>query len=132
LKSHTDTGQLRNFGLIVGGIISLLFGAAKPWIRHGSIPLWPWITGAVLVGSAVAAPAVLRYPFMIWDRTGKLLGWINSRIVLHLLFFLIFVPAGLIARLFGWDPLRRSLEPSSPSYRIPSIQSDHKDMEKPY
>lgn len=35
------------------------------------------------------------------------LGYVNSRILLTLIFFLMFVPYRLLSRLFGRDPLSR-------------------------
>jgi hypothetical protein len=35
------------------------------------------------------------------------LGWVNSRVLLTILFYLVFAPYGFLSRLFGRDPLRR-------------------------
>lgn len=61
-------------------------------------------------------------PFRIlrawWMQLAHALGWINARIVLSAIFFLVFMPVGLIARLVGWDPLRRRW-PSGQSGWVP-------------
>lgn len=132
MNSATTISQLRNFGLTVGTLCAGLFGLALPWIHRVRPPVWPWALGLTLVTCALLAPALLRYPFLVWDRTGRALGWVNSRIVLNLLFFVIFVPAGIVARFAGWDPMRRKFEATSPSYRIPSAPLAPSRMEKPY
>ena len=132
MKTQTSVAELRNFGLIVGAIFAGLFGLARPWIRQARPPLWPWLLAATLIGCAILAPRLLRYPHLVWGRIGRGLGWVNSRIVLNLIFFLIFVPAGLIARAFKWDPLNKTFEPARQSYRILSKRRPASTMEKPY
>ncbi|MGH7840370.1 MAG: SxtJ family membrane protein [Candidatus Binataceae bacterium] len=132
MKPRAAVAELRNFGLLVGAIFAGLFGVARPWWRHARPPLWPWLLAAALLGCAIFAPRLLRYPHLAWERVGRVLGWVNSRIVLHLIFFLIFVPAGLLARVFKWDPLNKIFEPARQSYRIPSKRKPASTMEKPY
>jgi len=132
LNEPPATSELRNFGLVGGGILVGLFGLIAPWLRHASIPRWPWIPGLLLVVFALIAPRTLRYPFAAWDRIGKMLGWINTRIVLSVIFFVVFVPAGMIARRLGWDPLERRFDPDRKSYRKPSDPSTAASMENPY
>jgi len=132
LTSRRRAVELRNFGLIVGAIFAALFGLLRPWLHHSRSPLWPWMLAALLVGPALLAPRLLHYPHLVWDRLGKALGWVNSRIVLNLIFFLIFVPAGLIARALKWDRLNKTFEPARQSYRIPSKRRPASSMEKPY
>jgi hypothetical protein len=50
---------------------------------------------------------VARRFHIIWMRLAVALGYINSRVLLSLMFYLVFTPYGLLMRLFGRDPLRR-------------------------
>lgn len=124
--------ELRNFGLLVGTIFAALFGLIVPWAHHARIPFWPWALGFALATSGAFAPGLLRYPYMVWDRVGQVLGWINTRIVLNLLFFVIFLPAGILARLANWDPMKRKFAPEQPSYRVRCRPASSTSMEKPY
>ena len=40
-------------------------------------------------------------------KIGLALGWINSHIVLGLVFLLVLQPISLIMKLFGYDPLKK-------------------------
>jgi len=108
--------------------IALLVIAAYQWWR-GAAP-WVLITlvsiAAVLLLLAAVAPALLRPVYRGWMRVGEALvapglaperhqrsdrgvgealGWINTRILLTLVFFLVVTPIGLLMRLFGRSPI---------------------------
>ena len=132
MKARNTVAELRNFGLTVGMIFAALFGLILPWIHHAWSPVWPWALGLILAASGALAPTILRYPYLAWDRVGQALGWVNSRIVLNLLFFLIFSPAAVLARLTRWDPMKRKFAPDQPTYRVRCDPASPTSMEKPY
>lgn len=45
-----------------------------------------------------------------WMKFAHVLGWVNTRIILTLVYFLIFTPLATIFRLIGKDPMERQLE----------------------
>ena len=47
----------------------------------------------------------------LWMKLGLLLGMIVSPLVMGIIFFTLFVPIGLIMRLFGRDELRLKMRP---------------------
>lgn len=126
----SDT-ELRGFGLLTSALLILFFFVLIPWIWELSQPLWPWIIGAILSAIAVIAPIVLRPVHRIWMRLAEALGWVNTRIILVLIFFLIFLPFGLLMRLFN-DPMRRKRDPGAASYRVTSHTPKTENMEKPF
>lgn len=124
--------ELRDFGLIAGGLLSPLFGLIFPWLRGYKYPLWPWALGVALVASALLRPQLLKYAFAIWNRLGVVLGWVNSRIVLTVIFYMVIVPMGLLMRFFGQDPMARNFNPEAATYRISSSKSSVESMDKPF
>ena len=96
---------LTSFALIVGGALLLI--AAYQW-RRGA-PQWVWVTllsiVAALLLAAAAAPSLLRPVYRGWMRLGEALAWVNTRILLTLIFFLVVTPIGLLMRLFGRSPI---------------------------
>ena len=123
--------ELRKFGLVTAGMLVLFFGLLIPWIWSIGIPKWPLIAAAVLATLALVYPLSLGPFYKVWMRFAEALGWVNTRIILSLIFFLIFFPFGLVMRLFN-DPMRRKLEKSAPSYRIPSNPTKPQNMERPF
>jgi len=65
-------------------------------------------------------------------KIGLVLGWINTRIILGLVFFVIFAPVALLIKLLGKDMLKQRLDASATSYRVASEQTSRDRMEKPY
>jgi hypothetical protein len=123
--------ELRTFGLVLGALFAAFFGI-WPLLRHRSSPLWPWIVAFILWLFALIWPASLSYLYRGWTRLGLALGWINTRVILTLLFAIAIVPLGFLMRLFGRDRMARKLDSDSASYRVPSRQRADKDMEHPY
>jgi len=112
-----ETKQVRSFGLIVGGIFALLGVWPVVW-RGQSLRLWSLLLGGILLALALAWPRSLTHVYRLWMRVGEVLGWINTRIILGALFYLLFTPLGVYMRLRGKDPMRRTWAPEAESYRV--------------
>ena len=80
---------------------------------------------------ALLFPASLRPVYKIWMRFAEALGWVNTRIILSLIFFLVFFPFGIIMRMFN-DPMQRKFDGAAASYRIPSNPTKPENMERPF
>ena len=63
---------------------------------------------------------------------GNVMNWINTRIILGILFYGMFLPIGVVMRLFGKDPMHRKLDRELPSYRVTSDNDDKSNVERPY
>lgn len=109
--------SLRSFGLIVGGIFALI--GVWPALWRGQPPrLWGLSVGGGLIGLGLVWPRRLAHVYRLWMAVGEVLGWINTRLLLGVLFYGLFTPMGLIMRLRGKDPMRRRLTPEVETYRV--------------
>ena len=129
---NPGTAELRKFGLVTGAIVSALFGLLVPWIFDYSWPLWPWIVAGISALWGLVHPDSLFVIYRYWLKFGHVAGWINTRIILAIMFYLVFFPAGILMRLLGKDPMARKLDSTADSYRITSepVEKDH--IERPY
>jgi hypothetical protein len=50
---------------------------------------------------------------------GGALGWVNTRILLGVVFFGLITPMGLAFRMAGRDLLPRAFDPRATTYRVP-------------
>ncbi len=55
-------------------------------------------------------PLGLRHIYLVWLKIAHFIGWVNTQIILTLLYYLVFTPMGVVMRLFGRDPLQRKLK----------------------
>lgn len=128
----TDVKELRKFGLLFGGVIGLVFGVAMPLWRRGEIFLPAVIVGAIFFLAGVVYPRILFYPQKLWLKVGEILGWINSRIILGFIFFIVLTPIAAIMKMMRKDAMRRKPDPEAPSYRIESPERSINHMERPF
>lgn len=127
-----DRQELRTFGLWTGSLMAIVVGLLLPWLHRSPFPLWPWIPALLLIGAALVWPPALRHFYHLWTALALLLGWINSRIILSLLFFVVITPMGLLRRALGHDVVARGFEPQCTSYRVVSCPRSKESMEKPF
>lgn len=132
INKQPDVRELRSFGLITGGLTPAFFGLLLPWLFEREFAQWPWIAGAVLVVWALALPKTLKPVYLVWMTIGNCLGWINTRIILSLMFYFIILPMGLLMRLSGKDPMARKMNREQQSYRIASVVPEKNHLERPY
>ena len=107
MKETISKKQLREFGFLIGFGFPILIGWLLPAVAgHGfrTWTLWVGIPGLIL---GLTAPRLLHYPYKSWMALGHALGWVNSHIILGLVFIVILQPIAYVMRLTGYDPLRR-------------------------
>ena len=125
-----DKKQLREFGLIIGFGFPILIGWIIPALLGHAFRIWTlWIASPFLI-LGFLKPRLLFYPYKGWMALGLVLGWINSRIILGLVFFLVLQPIALIMKFVGYDPLKTKKR-NEMSYR--ENKSNHKvNLAKPF
>ena len=113
----SETKQERNFGLLVGGIFAAI-GVWPFFVRGESIRLWAIVLGVLLIAPALLLPKSLGPIYRVWMIVGHALGWLNSRIILAVIYWGLITPMGLVMRLAGKDSMRRNYEKASDTYRV--------------
>ena len=99
--------QLREFGILIGFLFPIIIGLIIPKISGHSFKLWTIFIGAPLIFIGLIKPIILLIPYKGWMKLGFYLGWINSRIILGLVFIVVLQPISLIMKITGYDPLRQ-------------------------
>ena len=117
MQNDITNKQLRSFGLIVGGIFAII-GFWPFFFRHQDPRWWTVVLAVCLLVPAVTFPNSLFWPYKGWMAIGHVLGWINTRIILGVVFYFIVTPIGLIRRWLGKDSMGQRLRPDLTSYRI--------------
>jgi Saxitoxin biosynthesis operon protein SxtJ len=130
-EGKVPKNKLRSFGLIVAtgfAVISLW-----PAVFRGQhMRLWPLVIAVVMCTAALVYPPILRSVYKVWMAVGEALGWVNTRIVLGVLFYGVIVPIGMMLRLTHKDPMRLKFDPAAPSYRTPRTKRPAAHMQRQY
>jgi hypothetical protein len=108
--------ELRKFGLTVGGVF-LAIALYLAWRHRIRVPFYVVASlGSVLTLGGLLAPALLSPIERVWMALARVLGWVNARVLLSVVFFLVMTPMSLIMRLVGRDALKRRFEKNRASY----------------
>lgn len=94
---------------IVFLIFSAIF-AVIAWRHYPSILSYVFMGVVSVILPLVAfAPITLRPVFKLWLKVAHAVGWFNTQVLLSIVFILVFIPTGLIMRLFREDPMKRKM-----------------------
>ena len=109
--------DLRQFGLIVGGVFSVI-GLWPAFFRSESPHFWALVLGGGLVGLGAILPQSLKPIYYMWMKIGHFLGAINTRIILGIIFYGLITPMGMVMRLMGKDSMHRVWMKDTTTYRV--------------
>ena len=107
MKETISKKQLREFGLLIGFGFPILIGWLIPSFFGHEFRAWTLWVGIPGLIFALVAPQLLHYPYKGWMALGHALGWVNSHIILGIVFIFVLQPIAFVMRLTGYDPLRR-------------------------
>ena len=99
----------RSFGISVGAVLCVI-AAVLAWRGRTTPAAAAGGIGALLLGLGLVHPRLLTVPSAIWWRFSEILGRVNARVLLTVLFAIMLVPLGMAWRLAGKDPLGRRRE----------------------
>jgi len=91
--------DLRKFGLTVGGVI-LAIGLLLFYFEKQSA-IYFAVIGGLLILFGVLFPKILKPINRIWMGLAIILGFIMSRVILTVLFYLVLTPIAILAKIVG-------------------------------
>ena len=112
-----EAKELRQFGLLVGGVFSVI-GLWPMFLRGEPLRLWAVVLGSLLILLGSLVPTWLAPVHRGWMWVGHVLGWINTRIILGVIFYGLITPIGIAFRMLGKDTMRQSFSDTSSTYRV--------------
>tara|TARA_Y100001978_G_scaffold202413_1_gene223448 strand:+ start:523 stop:915 length:393 start_codon:yes stop_codon:yes gene_type:complete len=108
--------ELREFGFVIGFAFPLIIGWFLPFITNHPFRVWTLVIGIIGLIFGLFIPRFLYYPYKFWMKIGLILGWVNSRIILGLVFIFVLQPIAIIMKVFKYDPLNKN-KLSNKTYR---------------
>lgn len=107
INRNPDLRTLRSFGLILAAFC--LVGSLRQPLLYVS-------AAVILAAISTFGPKILKPVYVGVSIITYPLGWLTSRFLLLLVFFVAVLPTGLVLRMLGRDPLKRKFERSASSY----------------
>ncbi len=106
--------DLRKFGLTVGIVLFSLAGFLF-WKGKTSYPVFG-VLGFFLILTGLLFPIALKPLNKIWMTLAILMGWLMTRIILTILFFIVLTPLAFVASIFGKKFLDLKIDKNRKSY----------------
>jgi hypothetical protein len=118
MSEKTAISETRKFGIALTIVLAAL--ATVQALRSHPTAAW-WLGGgsALALAGTILAPRTLVPVRKALTIVARAIGWVNTRILLAVTFYLVFAPVGLVARLLRKDLLKLRFRSSQDSYWIP-------------
>ena len=110
----SEKSDFRKFGITIGVILLIIAGFLF-WKEKESFQILLTF-GVTLCILGIVIPFILKPIYWVWMIFATILGWIMTRVILCLLFYIIITPIGLIPRFFGKQFLELRWDKSKESY----------------
>jgi len=108
--------ELRKFGVTVG-VVLLIISAFLFWKENQNYLYFAYF-GAGLALTGLTLPLVLKPLYLAWMTLAIIMGFVMTRVILSVLFFGVFTPAALMAKLLRKDLLSQRWNRSADTYWI--------------
>ena len=116
-RKKTENRQALEFAGILAAA-GVVFAGLSLWRHHTSRALWFGGAGlGVLVLALVARPLWVRF-FRAWMKLAEGMGWVMTRLLLTVFYFLVMTPVGLFRRWTGRPTLDTTWHDGRSSYWI--------------
>lgn len=124
--------ELRNFGLVVGGVL-VAIGAFLYWKERPANPYF-LIIGGVLAFAGLILPSILK-PFQkVWMGFAVVMGFFMTRVILTVLYFAVLTPLAIAAKISGKKFMELKIPKDKDSYwNLRDVKEiDKKDYERQF
>ena len=112
----SEKKDLRNFGITFGVVLGVLAGVLW-WKGKDTYSIFAILSFAFFFFGLVL-PTLLKPLQKAWMMFAVVLGWFMTRLILSVLFYIVFTFIGLVSRLFGKKFLDLKPDKSRKSYWI--------------
>ncbi|MCU0285128.1 MAG: hypothetical protein MUF15_01900 [Acidobacteria bacterium] len=91
--------EWRKFGFILGIILAII--ATILLFKSRAIYIYFYGTGFFFILAGLLLPIIVKPVFILFMYISEVLGWVMTRLILGILFYLIITPMSLLGKLFG-------------------------------
>ena len=113
-KVSKTTSDYRKFGITIGIILSIVAGIL--WYYQIESYRNIFYIGLVFFLLGILFPILLKPLYYFWMFFATILGWVMTRVVLFLFFYLMITPVSFLGKLFGQKFLGQDINHNTESY----------------
>ena len=128
MKNYTRK-EITQFSIIMSSMVCFVGYVVFPFLYDLHVS---WELAAYALAFPVFAillPNLVRPIYWLWIKLSTAIGWLNTRLIFLIVYFGLIAPMGLIACIFGYNPMRKKSREDT--YYIKTDRSDN-DMGKPF
>lgn len=118
MEQGTSRKELREFSIALV-VVGAAVGSVWLWRDHRTTAFVFYAFAAWGALSTALFPPLVRPVHWPLTKIAHALGWFNTRLILIVVFYLLFTPIGVVLRILGKDLLSRKIDKAAPSYWIP-------------
>jgi hypothetical protein len=121
-SKFNDLRELRKFSIGLGVILAAI-GTLLLVKGRGSF-IYLYAAGGLVILAGLLFSILLKPVYVLFSYVGFALGWVMTRLILTLLFFLVITPIGMVMRLLGKRFLDLSFKKKAGSYWIDKVPAE--------
>ena len=123
-----DKSDWKEFGITMGVILAII-GCYLLWKKNNYYE-YSLFLAVVFFMTGLIFPSLLKPVYKAWMALSVVMGFIMTRIIMVIIFYLIVTPLGLIASMTGKEFLDMKIDKSAKSYwivreKIQKVKSDY-------
>ena len=116
-SKFNDKREWRKFGIALAVLLFII--SAVQYFKQIELYSYFLAASVLFLLSALALPILIKPVFIVFSYIGFGMGWVMTRIILFILFYLFITPISILARKFGNRFLDLRFDRSKESYWLP-------------
>ena len=98
---NTSKKDLKSFGYTIGIILFII--SALLFYYNNQLYQNLTVIAAIFVVLGGLIPQLLKPVYLVWMTFAVILGWVMTRVILSVIFYLIMTPIGFLSKILGED-----------------------------
>jgi hypothetical protein len=116
-SKFNDKREWRKFGVVLAVLLFII--SVVQYFKQIELYSYFLVASVLFLLSALALPILIKPVFIVFSYIGFGMGWVMTRIILFILFYLFITPISIFARKFGNRFLDLRFDRSKESYWLP-------------
>lgn len=89
-----------------------------PLLHMNEPKIWSLSIATLFILITIIRPSILKIFYNTWLKVGDFIGGIISKVIMFILYFMLFTPISFILKILGKDLLRKKVNKNKPTYWI--------------